>query len=180
MPETDVIEVIKAQHQKVGRLLTEVAVGTGDAVEASFCELRRMIAVHETAEEEIVYPTIRRGGAEGARVADARTAEEAEGTKVLAKLEGMKPGSAEFTALFSEFRAAVVSHSEAEESSVLPLLRSGETPEALRRMARMFELAEQAAPTHPHPHTGTSAASNMITGPALAIIDHVRDALRKT
>jgi len=180
MPETDVIDVIKAQHQQVARLLTEVAVATGDALEESFCELRRMIAVHETAEEEIVYPTIRLGGAEGKRVADARTAEEAEGTKVLAQLEGMKPGSADFSALFSKFRTAVVSHAEAEESSVLPLLRSQETAEALRRMARTFELAEKAAPTHAHPHIGTSAAGNIITGPALAIVDHVRDALRKT
>jgi hemerythrin superfamily protein len=178
MPENDVIDVIRAQHQQVAHLLTEVAVGTGEALDASFCELRRLIAVHETAEQEIVYPTIRLAGAEGKRVADARTAEEREGIRTLARLEGMKLGSAGFTALFSEFRKAVVSHAEAEESSVLPLLRSGQTPEALRRMARSFELAEKVAPTHAHPHSGTSAASNLITGPALAIMDHVRDALR--
>jgi hemerythrin superfamily protein len=182
MPKTDVIDVIQAQHQQVARLLTEVAVGTGDALDASFCELRRLIAVHETAEEEIVYPTIRLGDAEGEgnRVADARTAEEKEGIKTLAELEGMEPGSAEFTALFSTFRIAVVSHAEAEESTVFPLLRDSQTPAALRRMARTFELAEKVAPTHPHPHTGTSATSNLITGPALAIMDHVRDAIRKT
>jgi hemerythrin superfamily protein len=179
MPENDVIDVIKAQHQQVARLLTEVAVGTGNALDESFCELRRMIAVHETAEEEVVYPTIRLSGVEGQRVADARTAEEAEGTKVLARLEAMKPGSAEFAELFATFRTAVVSHAEAEESSVLPLLRTGQTPQALRNMARTFELAEKAAPTHAHPHTGTSAASNLVTGPALAIMDHIRDALHK-
>jgi hemerythrin superfamily protein len=180
MPETDVIDVITAQHQEVKRLLTQVVAGSGDALDQSFCELRRMIAVHETAEEEIVYPTIRLAGADGKRVADARTAEEAEGTKVLARLEGMKPGSAEFTALFGEFRAAVLSHAQAEESSVLPLLRSGQTPEALQKMARTFELAEKAAPTHAHPHAGTGATSHLIAGPALAIMDHVRDALRQT
>lgn len=180
MPGTDVIDVIKAQHQQVARLLTEVAVGTGDALDASFCDLRRLIAVHETAEEEIVYPTLRLTDAEGKRVADARAAEEKEGIKILAQLEGMETGSAEFTTLFATFRSAVVAHADAEESTVLPLLRDTQTPAALRRMARMFELAEKLAPTHPHPHTGTSAASNLITGPALAIMDHVRDALQKT
>jgi hemerythrin superfamily protein len=181
MPGTksDVTELIKAQHEEVKKLLTQVASGSGEALEASFCELRRMIAVHETAEEEIVYPAIRSTGEDGKRIAAARTAEEAEGAKVLAQLEGQTPGSAEFSGLFEDFRKAVLSHAEAEEAEVLPLLRSSQSSDTLARMATAFEIAEKAAPTHAHPHAGTSAAANMIVGPALAIMDHVRDAIRK-
>jgi hemerythrin superfamily protein len=177
---TDVIEVVKTQHQEVKRLLSRVAAGAGDSLEESFCELRRMIAVHETAEEEIVYPALRSTGEEGKRVADARTAEEAEGTKVLAKLEGLTPGTAEFSKLFEEFRVAVLHHAESEEAEVFPILRSSQKPEMLQKMAEAFEVAEKAAPTHAHPHSGTSAVSNLIAGPALAIMDHVRDALHKS
>jgi hemerythrin superfamily protein len=177
---TDVIEVIEGQHQQVKHLLSAVASGAGASLDESFCELRRMIAVHETAEEEIIYPALRSTGEAGKRVADARTAEEAEGTKVLAKLEDLSPGSAEFTKVFEEFRRAVLEHAEAEEAEVFPILRDTQKPDVLRKMAQAFEVAEKAAPTHAHPHAGTSAIGNLIAGPALAIMDHVRDALHKS
>jgi len=177
---TDVVDVILSQHQRIKGLLTEVATSSGGRLDDSFCELRRTIAVHETAEEEVVYPALRATGAEGQRVAEQRTAEEQEGTEVLAKLEDLKPGSTEFTTMFEKFRTAVLQHAEAEESTVLPLLRSTQSEENRRKMASAFELAEKAAPTHAHPHTGTSAVSNVVTGPAVAIMDRVRDALRKS
>ena len=177
---TDVVDLIKAQHQQVKSLLTRVAAGSGTGREESFCDLRRMIVVHETAEEEVVYPALRASGAEGQRVAEARTAEEQEGTEVLSKLEKLDTGGTEFTTLFTKFRNAVLQHAEAEEATVLPLLRSTQTPENLHKMASAFELAEKAAPTHAHPHSGTSAVSNLVTGPAVAMMDRVRDALRKS
>jgi len=174
----DVVEVLKTQHEKVKNLLAEVATSEGEAREATFCELRRMIAVHETAEEEIIYPALRSTGQEGKQVAEARTSEEAEGTEVLARLENMSPAGAEFSELFGQFRTAVLNHAEAEETQVIPILQRTQKPEALRKMAKAFAVAEKAAPTHPHPHAGTGAA-NIIAGPAVAIMDHVRDALHK-
>lgn len=185
MPDTtptdaaDVIDVVKSQHEQIKRLLTRVAAGSGAGAQESFCELRRLLAVHETAEEEIVYPVLRATGDEGRRIADARSAEEAEGMKVLAKLESMEPASAEFSKVFEEFRAAVLSHAEAEEAAVFPALRDSQKPDSLRTMAKAFELAEKVAPTHAHPHTPTSALGHLVTGPALAIMDRVRDALHK-
>lgn len=175
----DVIGVVNEQHNQIKKLLTQVAADRGEALESSFCDLRRLIAVHETAEEEIIYPALRSTGDEGKRLADARTAEEAEGTKLLAKLERSSPGSAEFSQMFEEFRTAVLKHATAEETQVLPLLRSTQKPDKLKKMAKAFEAAEKAAPTHAHPHAGTSATANLIAGPALSIMDHVRDAIRQ-
>ena len=181
MPDTttDVIQVITSQHEQVKKLLSEVGAGSGKALERSFNELRRTIAVHETAEEEVVYPALRSSGDEGKRVADARTTEEAEGTKVLAQLEDAELGSQQFTALFEKFRKAVLAHAEAEEAEALPLLKRTQDPAMLAKMAKAFEIAEKAAPTHAHPHAGTSAAANLVAGPALAIMDRVRDALHQ-
>jgi hemerythrin superfamily protein len=176
---SNVIEMIETQHEQVKKLLTEVTTARGDALEASFCELRRMLAVHETAEEEIVYPALRASGDAGRAMADARTGEEAEATKMLARLEEMTPRSPDFPQAFEELRTAVLRHATAEEDEVLPELRRTQKPQGLAKMAKAFELAEKAAPTHPHPHAGTSAASHLIAGPALAIMDHVRDALHK-
>ena len=176
---SDVVELLASQHQQVKILLSRVASSpTGDTADESFCELRRMIAVHETAEEEIVYPAVRATGEDGRRVAEARTAEEAEGTAVLAKLEKMTPGSAEFSRMFEDFRKAVLKHAEAEEAEVFPILRK-QPADKRENMAKAFAYAEKVAPTHAHPHTGTSATAKLVAGPALAIIDRVRDALQK-
>jgi hypothetical protein len=59
------------------------------------------------------------------------------------------------------------------------LLLSTEDTGLRRRMAEMFVTAEQAAPTHAHPQAGTSATAHIVTGPALTIMDQVRDALHK-
>ncbi len=176
---TDVLDVIESQHNEVKRLFTEVATATGDGLESAFCDLRRTLAIHETAEEEVVYPVLRGIGEEGKRVADARTTEEAEATKMLAKLEDTQTGSKEFTALLEKFRTAVLQHAQAEESQVFPLIRTQDA-DSRQRMAAAFQMAEKAAPTLPHPHSGTSLAGNLITGPALSIMDRVRDTLRKT
>jgi len=177
---TDVVNLIKAQHEQVKGLLTRVATGSGSELESAFCDLRRMIVVHETAEEEVVYPALRASGAEGQRVVEERTKEEQHGTEVLSKLEDAGVSSGQFSTMFEQFRTAVLNHAEAEEATVLPLLQRTQSEEQLRKMASAFEVAEKAAPTHAHPHTGTSAVSNMVTGPAVAMIDRVRDALRKS
>lgn len=175
----DVVGLIHAQHTDIAQLLGRVSTETGAGRETSWCELRRLIAVHETAEQEVVYPILRSLSAEGQRIADARAAEEAEGVKVLSRLEDLDPSTPEFDRLFAEFRPAVANHADAEEDEVLPLLLSTQDADRRRRMAEVFVTAEQAAPTHAHPHAGTSATAHIVTGPALTIMDHVRDALHK-
>jgi len=172
----DVVDVLLAQHQQVKDLLGAVAAG-GSGIETSFCELRRAIAVHETAEEEIVYPVLRSTDDEGRRIADDRTGEEIEGIKVLAELEAMTTGSPEFMELFTKFHAAVLEHAGHEEQTVVPFLRKTQDAGTLQSMAKAFEVAENAAPTHPHPHIPTSVPGDLAPGPALAIMDRVRDAL---
>jgi hemerythrin superfamily protein len=176
----DVVGLIHAQHTDIARLLGRVSTDTPAERETSWCELRRLIAVHETAEQEVVYPILRSLSDEGQRLADARAAEEAEGIKVLSQLEDLDPTSPEFARLFEDFRPAVAKHSHAEEDEVLPLLLSTQDADRRRRMAETFVMAEQAAPTHAHPHAGTSATAHIVTGPALTIMDHVRDALHQT
>jgi hemerythrin superfamily protein len=171
----DIVNVILTQHEQVKSLLTKVASGQANVAD-DFCELRRSIAVHETAEEEVVYPVLRTLGEQARAVVEARLKEEAEGTKVLFELEKLDAGSAEFDKLFAKFRQAVLEHAGKEENEVIPLLR--QQPEDRRRsMAKTFQAAEQAAPTHAHPHAPTSATGNILTGPALAIMDKVRDAI---
>jgi hypothetical protein len=89
----------------------------------------------------------------------------------------MGPGDPGFLAKLASFQADVVAHAEREEREEHPLLQR-EDQDRLRSLAGAFRAAESAAPTHPHPHGPESAAGNMILGPAVAVADRARDAVR--
>lgn len=53
---TDVVDFLVSQHQQIKAMFAETLAASGKAREKAFVELRRLLAVHETAEEEIVHP----------------------------------------------------------------------------------------------------------------------------
>lgn len=175
----DVVDFLLAQHRDVERLFEQIGQQSGDERKHNFNELVRLLAVHETAEEEVVYPVLRASGDDGDQLADARTAEEDEAKKALSDLERIGPESPEFDSKFEAFAQMVLSHATNEEQQVFPRLRETQTPDRLESMARAVEMAEKTAPTHPHPHGPESATGNMAVGPFVAVVDRVRDALRK-
>jgi hemerythrin superfamily protein len=176
--QQDAIRFIAQQHEQVRTLLQTIASASGEAQRQPFETLVRLLAVHETAEEMVIYPTLREAGEEGDRVADARLKEEDEAKKVLSELEKLDPATAEFEAMFTAFRSSVESHAESEEREVFPLLERITDKERLRRMAAALEFAESVAPTHPHKLAPESAVGNMLVGPFVAVVDRLRDALR--
>lgn len=177
MPETDAVELLIHQHEEIRRLLQEVDDKKGDQRAEAFERLRRLLAVHETAEEEVVHPVARRSLKNGDMVIDARLEEENEGKKMLQALEKMGPSTQGFDALFAEFRKAVLQHAEHEEREEFPELRTRSTQQ-LRVMAVAIKAAEATAPTHPHPGVET-ATKNMLVGPFAAVADRTRDVIRK-
>jgi hemerythrin superfamily protein len=84
---TDVVDFLVNQHEQIKSLFAETLAASGKARENAFVELRRLLAVHETAEEEIVHPRAKRKISNGAAVVDTRLAEEHEAKTVLQKLE---------------------------------------------------------------------------------------------
>lgn len=176
MTASTVIDVLESQHQHVKKLLDNIASGKGQKMEDDFCDLRRMVAVHETSEEEIVYPAIRSIGGEGAVIVERREAEEEEGARVLGRLEKLEVGSAEFTQLFAKFREAVLKHATTEEQEVFPLLKSSQSRARLEAMAVEFERADKAVPAHGHPHGGDEGT--IVAMPATEMMQKVRATLR--
>src|SRR5947209_6400826 len=97
------IDLLIRQHEQIKALLTRVAEGAGtSAVQSDFDELRRLLAVHETAEELVVRPLTRTELSGGHQIAGARMNEENEAKQVLAMLEKLDADSAEFTQQFPE------------------------------------------------------------------------------
>jgi hemerythrin superfamily protein len=175
--EADAVDLLIHQHKEIRRLIQQVDDKTGEARAKAFERLRRLLAVHETAEEEVVHPVARRSLDNGDEVIDARLEEENESKKMLQALEKMGPSAPGFDALFAELRQAVLDHAEQEEREEFPELKALGTAE-MRVMAAAIKAAEAMAPTHPHPGVET-ATQNLLAGPIAAVADRTRDVVRK-
>jgi hemerythrin superfamily protein len=172
----DVIAFLKEQHEQIKELFARVKAAEGKAKEEAFFSLRRLLAVHETAEEEIIHPAARRVLPDGDSVIDARLQEENKAKKVLSKLEAIELDSPEFKTEFELLERSVVMHAAAEEREEFARLSGALDPDRLERMRTVAEFAEKTAPTRPHPGV-ESPAANLLMGPFAAMLDRARDAI---
>ncbi|WP_030606643.1 hemerythrin domain-containing protein [Streptomyces sclerotialus] len=177
-PEQDVVALLMGQHGEIRNLFDEVEQTTGDARRDAFRRLVRLLAVHETAEEEVVHPYVKSAVDGGADIVADRLAEENAAKEALSELDGMDPEDSAFLPRLLELRTAVTEHARAEERYEFAQLRRLNDAGRLAAMAKAVKAAEATAPTHPHPGTET-AAKNLVAGPVAAVMDRARDAIRK-
>lgn len=177
-PDQDVVALLMAQHGQIRNLFDEVEHSEGDRRRDAFRRLVRLLAVHETAEEEVVHPYARRAVEGGAQIVDERLAEERQAKELLSRLDDMDPADEQFAPLLLELRTAVTEHARAEERYEFAHLRRIHDEQALANMARAVKAAEATAPTHPHPGVETGA-ENIALGPVAAVVDRTRDVIRK-
>lgn len=175
--ELDVVDILAAQHREIRALLDRLRTPDHDA-ERVFAELVRLLAVHETAEEEVVHPLARRARFGAERIVEPRLAEESAAKKALSQLRELGVDHPEFPAKLAKFREDVLAHAEHEETEEFLLLRRQYSARELRNMARSVRRAEALAPTRPHPGAGGSALANRLLGLPLAAVDRLRDLIR--
>jgi hypothetical protein len=173
---TDVVDFLTAQHEQIKSLFAKTLAASGKAREEAFVDLRRLLAVHETVEEEIVHPRAKRKIAGADAVVDERLQEEHEAKTVLQKLEKLDVDSQEFTRELTELRDAVLDHAGHEENDEFAKLGQELSSRELESMGRAAKLAEAIAPTRPHPGVESQAA-NLMAGPFAAMLDRARDAI---
>jgi hemerythrin superfamily protein len=173
----DVVDILTFQHEQVKTSFDTLRDLRGDAAEAPFDDLRRLLAIHETAEEEIVYPALRSQGADD--VVEARLAEEDEAKKALARLEKMGTSAPQFAGELASFEKAVLAHATAEETEIFPRLRQDFGADRRRKMGVALLAAEAMAPTHAHKLAPESGLGNMLVGPFVAMVDRVRDVIKE-
>ncbi|WP_116996769.1 hemerythrin domain-containing protein [Desertimonas flava] len=172
-----IVEMITEQHATIRQLFADLEAAAPDERGEAFEPLVRLLAVHETAEEEIVYPIVNQLGDDAKAIVDARKHEEDAAKKALADLEDMDTASAEFAAALALFRGDVQAHASSEEAEILPLLATMDA-ERLEIIGKWFAAAEAMAPTHAHRMAPESAIGNLIVGPFVSMVDRVRDAIR--
>jgi hypothetical protein len=172
-----VVDLLLTQHARVEEQFLLVLGATGVARQEAFHDLVRLLAVHETAEEEVVHP-LSRSIADSDGIVDDRLQEERRAKELLSELVDADVDSPGFETSLLVLRTAVLTHARYEERYEFPQLRAKVAPDRLRALATAVRAAEAAAPTRPHPGT-ESATANLVAGPALAVVDRVRDLVRK-
>ncbi|MEU0306488.1 hemerythrin domain-containing protein [Streptomyces cyaneofuscatus] len=176
--DNDVVAMLMRQHGDIRNLFDEVENSSGDARRDAFRQLVRLLAVHETAEEEVVHPFARRSFPGGEQVVKERLQEEKAAKETLADLDNLDTDDPTFMPQLMKLRRDVQHHARAEERYEFTHIRRSTDSAQLASMARGVKAAEAMAPTRPHPGA-ESAGANMALGPVAALMDRTKDAVRK-
>lgn len=176
--QQDVVDLLLEQHEQIKSLFSQVVAAQGAQKRELFEDLVRLLAVHESAEEEVVHPAARHHINGGDQVVEQRLHEEHEAKQTLADLYDLGVDHPEFDIRLTALAQAVVTHATHEENDEFLYLRQNVPADKLHRMAGAVKAAEATAPTRPHPSAGESATANMLAGPPVAVFDRIRDAVR--
>ena len=118
---TDVATIIQQDHARIEALFDQLDSGTGDRAEATK-EVVRLLSQHATAEEQVLYPALRK--AEGGDALVEHAIEEHQVVKdALVRVDRMDPGDEGFASSLTTVMEEVRLHVAEEERQLLPLLR---------------------------------------------------------
>jgi hypothetical protein len=176
-PDVDVVDLLLTQHARIEEQFLLVVGASGADKREAFDDLVRLLAVHETAEEEVIHPLSRRLVDGGDPLVDDRLAEERHANEILDRLVKEGVDAEGFDATLLLLRHAVLTHARYEERYEFTQLRAKVPAAQLKALAAAVRAAEALAPTRPHPGT-ESATANLVAGPVLAIVDRARDLIR--
>lgn len=175
---SDIVGQIESDHEAIARLVDEVGSAEGQRRTQLFRQLVTLLVAHEVAEEEVVFPVVRKQSDELDAEAEACIAEQSEAERRLDKMERLGPDTVEFSDEFELLRDELKLHAGHEERSIVPALsRLAEGDRAM--LASRFARARATAPTHPHPGAPDRPPGDLILGPVAALADRVRDAIRR-
>ncbi len=176
----EVIAFLKAQHNLIEDMFDQVLLASDpQAREKPFVQLRQLLAVHETAEEMVVHPRVRRELDAFDSVVDARLEEEHDAKELLSRIEKIDITSQQFIDELTKLRDAVLDHAQHEESYEFPKLQQGLDADELKRLTTAVRAAEAIAPTRPHAGV-ESAMLNFAVGPFASMLDRARDLIGHT
>jgi hypothetical protein len=127
---------------------------------------------HLSAEEQYLYPTVRAVLPDGDRLANVEIeADEA----IQHALRRLAAGPATDLRGLEEVAPALRLHIRRVEDRLFPRLRAALDETDLIRLGNRVQIAEEAAPTRPHPGTPFTPPWNKVVEPAVGVVDKVRD-----
>ncbi|MFF8290026.1 hemerythrin domain-containing protein [Streptomyces sp. NPDC016309] len=175
----NVIQELTTDHREVDELFARIeALPPGDEQRRDLADQLTMELIrHSVAEEEYLYPTVRRYVDGGDDIADKEIADHAEVERMLKELEGCEPGDGRFDGLITRLKASVTEHVADEENRLFPLLAESCSADALAQLGDKVRAAKKTAPTRPHPSAPDTPPANKLLAPGAGMVDRLRDML---
>jgi hemerythrin superfamily protein len=176
--DRDVIQILTHDHREVEDMF-------GKLTEVSDPGERRKIADqitielvrHSVAEEQYLYPAVRKHVPDGDTIADRELTDHAEVEHLLKGLEETDPESGDFAALTGQLIRTVNAHVKDEEHALFPELAAHATQDDLRQLGEQVQMAKDRAPTRPHPSAPDRPPLNQLLAPGAGLVDRIRDHL---
>lgn len=172
----DIVKLLTRDHAEANQLFGRFARSSRpETLKDLARSIIHELSVHAAVEEQFVYPVLRWKVDDGGGLADHAIDEHQEVKRLLAELERLEPGRAEFGAKMDKVVAAVREHVSDEERDVLPRLEAATGADLRENLGTLVEKAKSVVPTHPHPLVPGTATAQLIAGPWASIVDRIRD-----
>lgn len=175
---SDVIAELTDDHRKLEELFRKVQDHARFGMRRK--ELADQITIelirHCVAEEQYIYPFVRNAPG-GEALVDRALAENTEAEVFMKRLEPLQPSDDAFDVVITQLIAVTLAHIAGDEVQLFPLLATTCLPLELRELGEKVQTAKAIAPTRPHPAAPNTPPVNLVTDPALGLVDRIRDAL---
>ncbi|MEV4824279.1 hemerythrin domain-containing protein [Micromonospora sp. NPDC049275] len=163
-----VADIVDREHRQLLALVDQLT-GPDATPQEGLAVLTAALSRHLSAEEQYLLPAVRAAlPAESGRVDAEIDADVA----LLAALKGLSDET------LTDVAERVRRHVDGVGALVAELSAVA-TSEELIRLGNRLEIAEEAAPTRPHPGTPATPPWNRIVEPAVGVVDKVRDAVTR-
>ncbi|MEU1664786.1 hemerythrin domain-containing protein [Streptomyces sparsogenes] len=166
MPQQhDVVDLLTADHREVQDLFEGYRTSADPGqrrllVDRITVELVR----HSVAEEQYLYPTVRKALPNGDEVAEREIEELLEAERILGDLDRLDPADRRFDSLVRDLFDVVSMHIRGEEDVIFPELRERLTAEERLALGLRVGEAKTATPTRPYPGRGRGGGEPDGTG----------------
>jgi hypothetical protein len=174
---TTILDVLDTEHALLTDLNRRLASTMDDAELGSLTSaLVATLSRHLSAEEQYLFPTVAAVLPDGRRLAEAEVVADQAMLHALRRLEG---GPATDLRGLEEVDAALRLHVKRCDQTLFPRLREVLTEGELIRLGNRVLIAQEAAPTRPHPGTPATPPWNKVVDPAVGVVDRVRDLMHR-
>lgn len=172
---TSMLDILDAEHAQLTDLYARLSSTMDEAALGSLTSaLVAALTRHLSAEEQYLFPTVAAVLPDGARLAQSEVVAD---QAMLHALRRLEDGAATDLRGLEEVDPALHLHVRRCEETLFPRLREALSEADLIRLGNRVVIAEEAAPTRPHPGTPATPPWNKVVDPAIAVLDKLRDAV---
>jgi hemerythrin-like domain-containing protein len=166
----DMFEVLAEDHEEIRQMLSELAKGPTAATGGTEDQLmlRKIMteeliieeAKHSDIERRYLWPVVREHVASGGQLADRAVCRQLEIGELLAELDKLDAGDAEFEHLLRRFTTAALEHFDFEERHVWPRLRPALTTKLASELSHVIVQGKKVTLFLPHPRASAAPGGN--------------------